>query len=196
MSENATPNEVEIQIVLTDIVSVELVDSNEDTGGRRTQEPSARWPDDGELALVKVINQAAVKLQPCQRQEIERQRGCMTLKKDWTYADVRVHHEGDAEKAIHDGIGTGRGNEGCGSERDEGCGEDTLEGPVVRAVRTVGGRERRRVVYCPLVDGYQGSKLELIDKDAKRITHGHQGHRRYRSARCALNTGGPSQRGG
>ncbi len=56
-------NKIDMQISLTNIVGVELVDTDEDTGGGRTQEPSARRSDDGELALVKIVNQAAIKLQ-------------------------------------------------------------------------------------------------------------------------------------
>lgn len=54
---------IDMRISLTNIVGVELVDTDEDAGGGRTQEPSARRSDNGELALVKIVNQAAIKLQ-------------------------------------------------------------------------------------------------------------------------------------
>ena len=71
-----------------------------------------------------------------------------------THANVAVYEEADAEEPIDEGCGgAGRDEGGCG-ERDEACGEETLERPVVRAVRPGGRREGRRVVHRALVDRY------------------------------------------
>ena len=53
----------------------------------------------------------------------------------WTYANVTVHDQAHAEEAIEDGVVRAARDERGDSERDETGGEDTLECPVVRAVR-------------------------------------------------------------
>ena len=53
----------------------------------------------------------------------------------WTYANVTVHDQAYAEEAIENGVvGAARDERGDG-EGDEAGGEDTLECPMVRAMR-------------------------------------------------------------
>lgn len=48
--------------ILTDIVRVELIHSNKDTNSDGAEGPCGEGAEDGELALVHVIDQARVKL--------------------------------------------------------------------------------------------------------------------------------------
>ena len=71
----------------------------------------------------------------------------------WTYANVTVHDQADAEEAIEDGVVRAARDERGDGEGDETGGEDALECPVVRAVRLGGRRERSGVVHGSPVDG-------------------------------------------
>lgn len=51
------------------------------------------------------------------------------------------------------------GDHGCARHGEQGSGHEALKGPVIRAMRLVGGWERRRVVYCALEDGCGSSDL-------------------------------------
>ena len=61
---------------------------------------------------------------------------------------MAVDDERDAEQAVERGVIRPAGDERGDRERDEGRGEQALEGPVVRPVRAVRRWERRRVVQA------------------------------------------------
>lgn len=71
----------------------------------------------------------------------------------WTYADVTVHDQADAEQAIEDGVGRAARGKRSHSEGDKAGGEKAFKCPVVGAVRLGGSRERSGVVHAAPVDG-------------------------------------------
>ncbi len=75
---------------------------------------------------------------------------------------MAVNDEADAEQAIKERRGRARGHEGSARERDEACGKQTLESPVVGTVRSIRRREGCRVIHGALVDRWSGPMYIII----------------------------------
>lgn len=130
----------------TDVVGVELVDAEDGAGGGEAEEPAGGVAKGTELALVDVV--------------VDTRRE----------AHVGVSDEGDAEDTVNDGlegqlqnplylarstyVGSGGDNSSRDGKGDQRGGDDTLKGPVVRAVRAVADLgELGSVVDGALEDG-------------------------------------------
>lgn len=130
----------------TNVVGVELVDAEDGAGGGEAEEPACGVAEATELALVDVV--------------VDTRRE----------AHVGVGDEGDAEDTVDDGlegqlqnrlylarstyVGSGGDNSSRDGKGDQRGGDDTLKGPVVRAVRAVADLgELGSVVDGALEDG-------------------------------------------
>lgn len=114
---------------LTDVVRVELVNTNERTEGGRLQRPAGRRTRPGELSRVGVVDQARVE------------------------PDVGVDDERSTEHAVEDRVGGGRDSKGGQGDGDQSDGEKSLELPVVGSVGFVGFGEGGSVVDRSGQDG-------------------------------------------
>ena len=104
----------------TDIVCVELEDTDCSCDGGPTKTPSRYRCKLGELALVHVIQQDLVKLssKATTHQSIP---FIAPKQKSYTHPEMRVHNQAEAEDTVQDGVRAPAGGERSDSHRHQRC---------------------------------------------------------------------------
>ena len=74
---------------------------------------------------------------------------------------MTMDHQADPEESIKHGIVRPASHERCSRQRHEPRRKQPLERPVIRAVRTIRGRECRGVVHGALVDRYRIARARM-----------------------------------
>lgn len=121
-SGSCPPNSLD-KLSNTNIVCLELVDTNTDGQGRNVEAPPEELVKTGMCSLGDIVDDGLLDTQ------------------------VGVDEEETGEDGIGGGV-EGAGSEGSDGDGDEAGGEESLEGPVVGAVGGAGLRNRSWVVDC------------------------------------------------